>query len=596
MKKISIISIVLIIILLAGLYVQKLNKDKQNIAPKDTMVLFGQHIYRDKKLPVTIYNLSDNSIVGKYEARLDHEPSFERFFDKETGDFFYTSEDGVSEMDGSCFSYEKDGSCLKSHIYKDNVFDNSTENELLYNPDSMDTRFNWVYDTDNKTLYVFEEQDNTITYYSVNPQTKEKNKIKTLTNPNDKSMFFGIIAVNTQKGRIAQQNYEKDLNYFDVIYTDIKTGESETKRIDSKVSPLGSSVFSPDLEKLVTSKRIIIDDSYEDNFVVYDIKSGIESIVPMHEGYSIGNYTPHWSPESNGVFINYNRNIKYSDPKKEGARLVYFDTENRNIKTLIEKDQWGINIYQVSDSGRYILLGLFDLINREENDNTYYYLDTTSGNIVNLIKSEDKKITEKETVDAQEKIKDDSKVLVYSSKNLGVQFSYAKEGVYGALKISPVEYGNRISLVEAGNLSDITEYLEVYSKDSKQSLVDAVNKQFIIGKPNKNQNCIALSKNDTSVEITDKRISTEDKALFIKGSGLNKTKYLGMKDFCVSVWDSSNSLTHTNEAYMFPFYIDPSFPDRFYYINHATQATPPRGTSDKKYIPWTETVKLIPKN
>lgn len=395
MKKILIGALSLLIILSSGFYIYKLkttqvkNIETNDIVEKDdTITILSDYTYKDKELGITTYNLAQNSITGMYKARIDHIMDIGRVFDENTGYFFYKSDDGMSELDGTCFAYEDDGSCLRNHIYKDNVFDITDENELIYKPDSSDVRFSWIYDQNSKTIFVFEEIDNTITYYSINPNTKEKNKIKTLINPSDESFWFGSTAVNTEKDKIAQINHPNDLPYMNVIYTDIHTGDTETYKVEKKFSKnYGSDKFSPDLEKIATSEYVDDkdDNSHDEAFVIYDIKSNKRTVVPLHKYYGISNFIPVWSPDSEGIFMVYGKDVKYANPEKEGDRLVYFGIQDNSLKLLLNKDKWGIHIEQVSNQGNYLLLSLFDLIDRSQNKDPHYYINTKNREVKKLI-------------------------------------------------------------------------------------------------------------------------------------------------------------------------------------------------------------------
>jgi hypothetical protein len=166
----------------------------------------------------------------------------------------------------------------------------------------------------------------------------------------------------------------------------------------------------------------------------------------------------------------------------------------------------------------------------------------------------------------------DKNISIYTSYNLGVQFSYLNNGDFG-LTSKPIESGDRISLDGMNGSS----YIRVFQKLSGESIEQTIKR--IIPEPFSNINCGISKLNSNSYIIWDKRVPInqygQDDADYTSSDGT----YL--KNICLSKMS-------------FPFRIDPNFPNIVYYMEYSTQS-PDYFANESGSKQWTGTVHFISK-
>jgi len=168
----------------------------------------------------------------------------------------------------------------------------------------------------------------------------------------------------------------------------------------------------------------------------------------------------------------------------------------------------------------------------------------------------------------------DPNVSVYTSYNLGVQFSYLNKGEVGFYASKPKESGDKISL-------DSGDYVRVFQQlpgeSVEQTLRRVVPEQF----PNSNCSVVPLLLSDkSSYAIWDKRASLDQR---------------GGDDTADYVSSNGTHLTNICDPQMrLDFKTDSNFPGVIYYIERSTQAVDYYADSARTKQ-WFETVHLIAK-
>jgi len=165
----------------------------------------------------------------------------------------------------------------------------------------------------------------------------------------------------------------------------------------------------------------------------------------------------------------------------------------------------------------------------------------------------------------------DPNVSIYTSYNLGVQFSYLNNGD-SSFKSKPVESGDKISL-DNGN------YVRIFQKLPNKSVEQTIKHAF--PQVFNNSYCSVVADGVNKFIIWDNRVPVS----YYKATTLDGTPY--------EKYDENRTLCYPISIdYNEDFIVDPNFPNLIYYTAHPDQAWSysSDGTKTKQ---WYETVHLI---
>ena len=161
----------------------------------------------------------------------------------------------------------------------------------------------------------------------------------------------------------------------------------------------------------------------------------------------------------------------------------------------------------------------------------------------------------------------DPNVSIYTSDNLGVEFSYLNNGTTG-LKSKPVEAGNTISL-------DSNNYIKVIQKTTNKSVVQTI-KDFFPEEFKNEPNCSVVADGVNKYLIWDKRIPVSARG----SDSFDGSPYQNLDSICGSKMDND-------------FIVDPNFSNVIYYVQYSHQSFDYAADASANPKPWFTTVHLI---
>jgi len=159
----------------------------------------------------------------------------------------------------------------------------------------------------------------------------------------------------------------------------------------------------------------------------------------------------------------------------------------------------------------------------------------------------------------------------YSSERLGIEFKYTPK-IQDGPEVKVTEDGDRIYIHFANAKPDTGQFIEVFSKNSNESLEASIRRQILAGFPS----------GDCKINVTPSNIQAGFQVAEITYPRPTNTEepFFANAKLCNQDYDQTNGMRY--------FLYDPNFPEKFAFLDIGQYAIAGAGE-----IPWQYTVKFI---
>lgn len=190
---------------------------------------------------------------------------------------------------------------------------------------------------------------------------------------------------------------------------------------------------------------------------------------------------------------------------------------------------------------------------------------------VNQIEEKELPKTEKPLLPGQQK---------YTSTNLGVSLLYINE-LGNDLSSNVEEVGNKIYIFAPGSSSESGQYMEVFTKAENDTLLQAVQKQFLVGYSASDCEAYELTKTWNNKAISE---NMELVNIRVAGGWESMEDLMVRWEKCPKPYTESNGISY--------FMADKNHPDKFAFFSIGQYAIS-AGTDESGSLTWQDTVEFL---
>ena len=173
----------------------------------------------------------------------------------------------------------------------------------------------------------------------------------------------------------------------------------------------------------------------------------------------------------------------------------------------------------------------------------------------------------------------------YISEKLGIRFTYNEIGFSGQ-KVLINEVNNKITISTLGNPND--QFIEVFTKDPKDSLQKAIEKQFLQGIPSTDCFVVLDDENNRITGLYDKESSVVRAFIKYKKTNIPEDEPFEGSERCPALY------TATNDAVYFEY--DTKIPTKYIFLaigqdGPTFDGNPPVNDT---WTGWQSSIKILP--